>query len=608
MGRPTFFARIRAAVDALSGRLIRPSRQDFQRRTSVATVTAAGITSALSSAANGDLRNLGSIYDLLPATDSHLRGVRRQLVAGVTSIPAEIVPVDESPEAVRVAEYVRAATDSPNSAMRDAITGIVEGDLRGASLTEIIWDEPGAPVRKWIGFRLVPQQRLRYDLETGALKVALKPEDSQGQSIAQFPGKFLVTVVDRDVPDFSLRGVYRSVLGEWFGRLNVSQWETQAIERFGMPVPIGKYAREDDRAVLEGAFADFGSAGSLVVSEGTSVEFASTSVPTSGALVHETYLEKSAQRISVALIGSQQTATVGTDQGSKASAQVHGQIRRDVIYALWQMISEVIRRDLFVPFIRLNLGDSYVKYAPQYVPQFDDPVDMAATAAALLTVTRDLGLTVGEGYARELLSVPAPAEGEDVLSPVPLAPADPFGFGSSFGPSALEPADTPTPTGVPTVDVQTQALNGAQMASLQALIQSVADGLLPDESVVQLILLSIPTIDEATARRLVAPANEFIQTPSAPAPATARRRSHLAAEKPEQPAKPPRDAGAEITDPIAALLDSLEDDADLKSFGASLDKLGPADVPLLGDKLAATLADAYLGGKADVRKAREAKR
>lgn len=609
MGRPSFFSRIaaslKAAADALSGRLIRPNRVDFQRRTSVATTTAASIQSALTSAANGDLRNIAAVYDLMPATDSHIRGVRRQLLAGVTSLPAEVVPVDDSPEAQKAADLCRGSVDRPDAGMRDAITGIVEGDLRGAALVEIIWNEAGSVPRRWVGFRLVPQQRLRYDRDTGALRVAVDPNDPVGQPITDFPDKFLVVSVDRDVPDFSLRGVYRSILAEWFGRLLVSQWETQSIERFGMPVPVGKYAREDDRAVLESAFASFGSAGSLVVSDGTSVEFVSTSVPTSGSLIHETFLEKSAQRISVAMLGSQQTATVGTDQGSKASAQVHQLVRRDVLFGLWQLISETIRRDLFVPLVRLNLGDAYVRYTPQYVPQFDDAVDMAATAGALLTITRDLGLSVGEAYARELLSVPAPADGEAVLEPAPVAAADPFGIGS-FAAPGIDKDAPPDPTVAPEADVQALALNGAQMSSLQELIQSVADKTLPAESVVQLIMLSIPTIDEATARKLVAPAERFDAPTPAPAVASARRRSHLAAEdKPEPPAKPPRAAGAEITDPIAALLDGLGDDGDLRSFEAALDKLPEADVPLLGDKLSAALADAYLGGRNAVREARK---
>jgi len=516
MGRFAFLSRLRAAVDLLSGRLIRPTRTDYSRRQTLSAVTTTSITSALSTAANGNLRELGGIYDLLPGTDSHIRGVRRQLLAGVTSIPAEVIPFNDTPEAQRVADLVKAAVDSPDSSMRDAITGIVEGDLRGASLNEIIWDEPGAQVRTWRAFRLVPQQRLRYDMDTGALQVAVKPEDVKGQPLTAYPGKFITTIVDRDVPDFSLRGVYRSILGEWFGRLNVSQWETQAIERFGMPIPVGKYQREDDRSVLEGAFAAFGSAGSLVVSEGTSVDLVQNAVSTTGSLVHETYLEKSAQRISVAFLGSQQTVTVGTDQGSKASASVSQLVRRDVLFGLWQLISEVIRRDLFVPFVRMNLGEAAVEYTPQYLPQFDDAVDMAVTANALLTITRDLGLSVGETYARELLSVPAPAEGEAILAPAPAAPAaNPF---ASFG---------------------------AQTA---------------------------------------------------------------AREEPPKPAKPPRDAGAEITDPIAALLDGLSDDADLKSFGMSLSKLEPSDVPLLTDKLAATLADGYLGARHEVRKAREVKK
>lgn len=62
-------------------------------------------------------------------------------------------------------------------------------------------------------------------------------------------------------------------------------------------------------------------------------------------------------------------------------------------------------------------------------------------------------------------------------------------------------------------EVQAQALNGAQMTSLQGVVQSVADGLLPYETAVQLVLLAIPTIDKETAVALVSPAKNFKPAP-----------------------------------------------------------------------------------------------
>lgn len=58
-------------------------------------------------------------------------------------------------------------------------------------------------------------------------------------------------------------------------------------------------------------------------------------------------------------------------------------------------------------------------------------------------------------------------------------------------------------------DVQSQALNGAQLSSLQAIVQSVAEGTLPKESAIQLVMIAIPTITNDQAGKLINPAASF---------------------------------------------------------------------------------------------------
>lgn len=61
--------------------------------------------------------------------------------------------------------------------------------------------------------------------------------------------------------------------------------------------------------------------------------------------------------------------------------------------------------------------------------------------------------------------------------------------------------------------VQDLALNGAQISAVVQIVQAVADGNLPPESAVQLLLVSFPSIDEATAHLMVDPAESFEPTP-----------------------------------------------------------------------------------------------
>jgi len=59
------------------------------------------------------------------------------------------------------------------------------------------------------------------------------------------------------------------------------------------------------------------------------------------------------------------------------------------------------------------------------------------------------------------------------------------------------------------VDVQRQALNGAQMASLQAAIQAVSDGLLPADSAIEMLLVAIPTLTRQQVQAMIKPAESF---------------------------------------------------------------------------------------------------
>ena len=55
----------------------------------------------------------------------------------------------------------------------------------------------------------------------------------------------------------------------------------------------------------------------------------------------------------------------------------------------------------------------------------------------------------------------------------------------------------------PDVDVAKSALNGAQIASLVQVVQSIKEGILTPDSALNIVLASFPTIDEVTARKIV---------------------------------------------------------------------------------------------------------
>jgi SPP1 gp7 family putative phage head morphogenesis protein len=60
-----------------------------------------------------------------------------------------------------------------------------------------------------------------------------------------------------------------------------------------------------------------------------------------------------------------------------------------------------------------------------------------------------------------------------------------------------------------TSDVQASALNGAQLASIMAVAQSVADGLLPLQTAIELVIVALPTLSRESATLMLSPAENF---------------------------------------------------------------------------------------------------
>lgn len=88
---------------------------------------------------------------------------------------------------------------------------------------------------------------------------------------------------------------------------------------------------------------------------------------------------------------------------------------------------------------------------------------------------------------------------------------------------ATKPEPAAVDAGIdPGEQVQEQALNGAQISSLQEIVQAVADGLLPAASAIGLIMIAFPGMSRDQASEIIEPAAEFAgnkpPAPTAPVP------------------------------------------------------------------------------------------
>lgn len=87
----------------------------------------------------------------------------------------------------------------------------------------------------------------------------------------------------------------------------------------------------------------------------------------------------------------------------------------------------------------------------------------------------------------------------------------PVGAGSVDGNTPTDSIISPVGTGG---DVQSLVLNGAQISSLQQIVQAVADGMLPGDTAAALIAVAFPALTESQISKIIKPAQNFTPTPA----------------------------------------------------------------------------------------------
>lgn len=199
---------------------------------------------------------------------------------------------------------------------------------------------------------------------------------------------------------------------------------------------------------------------------------------------------------------------------------------------------QIFWREGLIPVLREIEGQLNLQLAYEYGPDVRITYDLTNIEA----LEEDQGAKIER--ARSLWGMGVPLEQINTVLELGLDTDEIEGADVGYLPSGLLPAnfdmgesepmsdestratygeeEKPEPTApagpAPEEPVANTAMNGAQVTALQAIVQSVADTMLPPETAIQLILVSFPTITQAQARAMIAPLASFEQAKPEPPP------------------------------------------------------------------------------------------
>lgn len=201
----------------------------------------------------------------------------------------------------------------------------------------------------------------------------------------------------------------------------LKDWAT-FTEVFGQPLRVGMYgpgATENDKRVLLNAVSNVGTDAGAVIPDSMVIEF--TEARQSGSAdLYERFCDYLDRQVSKAVLGQTLTTETPREGGSRAAAEVHQTVRRDIMNSDARRLAATITRELVKPIVDLNFGPR--RRYPQFTLGLPDDQDVKVFAD-MISELADRGLRVSQKTVLDKLGLPQPQEGEPVLAPARSIPA-----------------------------------------------------------------------------------------------------------------------------------------------------------------------------------------
>ncbi|WP_150526267.1 DUF935 domain-containing protein [Roseibium sediminis] len=330
---------------------------------------------------------------------------RRLAIEGLTA-------VIEEPDGVP-AKIVDAVRELMEGADVDDLCGdLTDGIGKGYSVAEIMWEYQGGKLRP---AEYVWRDPRYFQFDKVALKTLRLASDTNMDGDELPPAKFIIHAPRTKAGVPLRRGLARpaawAFLIQSFG---LQDWVSFS-EVYGLPIRVGRYhsnASPEDKRTLFRAVKSIANDAAAIIPQGMEIEFHKIEGQHGSAVFGEllSYVD---QQISKLVVGQTMTADDGS---SMAQAEVHNDVRMDILKADGKQLAATLNRDLIIPFVNFNFGPQPVYPMVSFpVPEPEDLTALADSLAKLLPH----GFRVDQREIREKFGLSDPGADAELLEPRP---------------------------------------------------------------------------------------------------------------------------------------------------------------------------------------------
>lgn len=363
----------------------------------------------------GDLQ----IYEQV-ASDSQVKACFEQRRSAVTSCEWVVEAASERRADRKAADFVR---EQLKRVGWDRVTDrMLWGVFYGFSAAELIWEVQDGKLG-WKAIKVRNRRRFAFNM-SGELRL-LTPQNMTTGEPAKPPYFWhIATGADNDDEPYGLGLAHWCYWPTLFKRHGIGFWLT-FLEKFGMPTGVGTFPANATAAEINkllGAIQAIRTDSGVAIPEG--MKIALLEAARSGSADYEKLHDKMDEAIAKAVLGQ----TMTTDNGSsKAQADVHMQVRQDIVKADADLICESFNEG---PIRWLSMFNFDGADPPRVYRVVEEPEDLDALADRD-TKVKGLGFKPSLDYVKrqygdhwELASAAPAAEPAQLPPPPAFAAGD----------------------------------------------------------------------------------------------------------------------------------------------------------------------------------------
>lgn len=454
-------------------------------------LTPASLAAILRAADSGDLLAQHRLFADMEERDAHLAAEMNKRKLALLGLDWSIVPPRNASAAEKAhAEWLTEVLTDAVDPIEDLILALMDGVGHGFAAVELEWRDEGG--ERLPSFHPRPQEWFRLDQQRRQIR--LRDATAEGAELAAF-GWCFHTHGKPKTGYIGRLGLHRVLSWPFLYKAYAIGDFAEFLEIYGLPMIVGKYyqgASDEEKSSLLRAVTTLGHDARAIMPSEMQLEISECSSSGSKS-VHLEMVDWADRAQSKAILGQTMSAEARGGGLGNGNANLHKEVRRDILVADARQIAGTITRDLLYPLIALNRGNiDGLRRCPRMVFDTGEAEDMKLMADSLPGLVA-IGVQVPVEWAHEKLRIPMPSEGEAVLaSAVPKA---------SPKPAQIDSAPAPA---VRTAALSAEDREAAEQDALAELAATMADEweptLGPVVSPIQRLLEECKTMDEFNRR------------------------------------------------------------------------------------------------------------